>query len=396
MRKLNLALVGAGRRGAGAYLPVIAEMSDVFNFVAICDADPATARRFAEQYGVNAYPSVRDLVAQEQVDVAAVVVPSGAHHPISCFLSEHGVHQLVETPIAITLPLADLMIEAARRNGVKLEVAENYYRTPQQRFLSEVIAAGIIGEVARIYRIFHEGGYHGMSILRRRAGADPMAILGISQTTPIVPITDRMQRHHREERWTLGFLDFANGVTALMCYSNVIHARSLGRGQTGISQIDGSAGTIVGEEVYVVPPEELQTGAVARKYTPRRVTAEVDGVKVLQYIELELPDQTIRWENPFRHRPLTEGQVAIADELMSIAQAVLNDTEPEYGAAAGRLDQEMNLAMLESGTSGRRTISFPLTEMTAYERQIHEQYRVEHGHPPEEWEALVEVLFPRR
>jgi len=134
MDKLKLALIGAGRRGAGAYLPVIPKMDDVFDFVAICDINPQTAQSFAERHGVNAYTSVRDLVAREKVDVAVLTVPGDAHHPISCFLSEHGVHQLVETPIAITLPLADLMMETARRNGVKIEVAENYYRAPSRRF----------------------------------------------------------------------------------------------------------------------------------------------------------------------------------------------------------------------------------------------------------------------
>ena len=42
MDKLKLALVGAGRRGAGAYLPVIPKMDDVFDFVAICDINPDT------------------------------------------------------------------------------------------------------------------------------------------------------------------------------------------------------------------------------------------------------------------------------------------------------------------------------------------------------------------
>ncbi|HID57021.1 TPA: hypothetical protein EYP37_10870 [Candidatus Poribacteria bacterium] len=87
--------------------------------------------------------------------------------------------------------------------------------------------------------------------------------------------------------------------------------------------------------------------------------------------------------------------MAVADELMSIAKAVLNDTEPEYGAAAGRLDQEMNIAMLESGRSGRKVISFPLKGMTEHERQIHRRYREKYGYPPEEWEALVDVMFPR-
>ena len=39
MSKLNIALVGAGRRGSGAHLPVIPKLKHIYNLVAICDID---------------------------------------------------------------------------------------------------------------------------------------------------------------------------------------------------------------------------------------------------------------------------------------------------------------------------------------------------------------------
>ena len=396
MSKLNIALVGAGRRGAGAHLPVIAKLKDVYNLVAICDIDAAAATRYAKAYDATPYTNVRDLVAHETLDVVDITVPGVAHHAICCFMADAGIHILCETPIAVTRPTTDLMIERAKANNVKLEIAENYYRAPRERFLSKVIAADIIGEVARIYRIFYEGGYHGMSMLRLRAGGEPKSALGITQTTPVIPIIDRMKRHHTSERWSLGFIEFDNNATALMVYSNVIHARSLGRGQTGISQIDGSKGTIVGEDIYVTPADELQSGAKGVPYRPKRTTIDVDGVNVTETIKLQLPDQTVTWENPLKHYPLSEGQIAVADELLSIANAVRNDTEPEYGAARARQDQEMNIAMSESGNRSRETLRFPLTALTATEQDIHENYQQQYGHPIEDIEAGIDTFFPRR
>ena len=396
MSKLNIALVGAGRRGAGAHLPVIAKLKDVYNLVAICDIDEEAATRYAKEYGATPYTNVRDLIAHEELDVVDVTVPGVAHHAICCFMADAGVHILCETPIAVTLPTTDLMIERAKANNVKLEIAENYYRAPRERFLSKVIAADIIGDVARIYRIFYEGGYHGMSMLRLRAGGEPKSALGITQTTPVIPIIDRMKRHHTSERWSLGFIEFNNNATALMVYSNVIHARSLGRGQTGISQIDGSKGTIVGEDIYVTPADELQSGAKGVPYRPKRTTIDVDGVNVTEAIELQLPDQTVTWENPLKNYPLSESQIAVADELLSIATAIQNDTEPEYGAARARQDQEMNIAMSESGNRSRETLTFPLTALTTTEQDIHENYQQQYGHPIEDIEAGIDTFFPRR
>jgi predicted dehydrogenase len=396
MSKLNIALIGAGRRGAGAHLPVIAKLTDVYNLVAICDMDESTAKSMAEKYNANAYTNVRDLVKHEQLDVVDITVPGDAHHAIACLVADAGINIVCETPIAVTLPLSDMMIEAAKRNNVKLEIAENYYRAPGERFMSKVIEAGVIGKVARIYRIFYEGGYHGMSMLRIRAGGAPVSILGITQSSEVIPIIDRMKRRHTNENWSLGFLDFDSGATALMVYSNVIHAHSLGRGQNGISQIDGSKGTIVGETIHVVPPEDLENGAQSKPYNPKRTTIKVDGVNVLDKIEVELPDQTVVWENPLKNYPLNEGQIAVADELLSIAKAVINNTEPEYGALAGRQDQEMNIAMSESSLRNRETITFPLNQLTQTEQHIHERMEKEFGCDPEDVEKLVDTFFPRR
>ena len=396
MARLKIALIGAGRRGKAAHLPVITKMSDTYDLVAVCDMDSQNAIDTASQVGANAYTNVRDLVAKEAVDVADVVTPSGSHHAVACFLADHGIHVLCETPLAVTLPLADMMIESARKNNVKLEIAENYYRAPVERLKMQVIQSGAVGDVSRLYRIFYEGGYHGMSLLRTIAGAQPVSVMGISHSSPVAPITDRMKRHHEQERWSQGIIDFDNGVIALMMYSNVIHARALGRGKAGISQIDGTKGTIVGEEVYVVPADELQKGAQAEAYAPQRQTVEVEGARVLKALTVELPEGVVTWTNPFARYGVNEGEVAIADELASIANAVTEDVAPEYGAQAGRLDQEMNIAMAQSGLFDRQTIPLPLKDLTQYEAQQHDTFEQQHGCKPDDIEQVIDVSFERR
>jgi len=94
--------------------------------------------------------------------------------------------------------------------------------------------------------------------------------------------------------------------------------------------------------------------------------------------------------------PLSEGQIEVADELLSIANAVINNIEPEYGAWRGRQDQEMNIAMSESAKQSRETLTFPLTDLTETERGIHESYEREHGHPIDDIEAGIDTFFPRR
>ena len=398
-RKLKLALVGLGRRGRGAHLPMLPMLSDVYDFVAVCDKDEPVLQEVAEEHGVNAYSSVRDLVKHEQLDVADVVVPGDAHHSICCYLADAGVNIIVETPIAPTRPMADMMMVAAERNNVKLEVAENYHRTAMARFQAAVIASGVIGDVSRIYRIFHEGGYHGMSMLRLLAGSPPKSILGITHVTPVVPIIDRMNRHHTRENCTISYLEFENGVAAVMIYSNVIHARSLGRKVVGISQIDGTKGAIVGNTIYYTPPDDYENGARATGYEPQYVLIEVDGEQVLDRIVAELPGQTISWENPYAHLGIGKGNgrgIDVADQLMSIADAVSNDTEPTYGAQAARLDEEMTLAASESASMNKVPLEFPLREPSQTEEATQDRFRATYGYDLDEIDRLIDVHYPRR
>ena len=398
-RKLKLALIGLGRRGRSSHLPIYPRMNEVFDFVAVCDKDEEVLREVAAEYGVNAYTSVRDLVDGEELDVVDVVVPGDAHHPICCYLAENGINIIVETPVSVTRPMTDMMTEAAERNNVKLEVAENYHRVPMARFQAKVIDSGIIGEVGRIYRIFYEGGYHGMSMLRLLAGSPPKSILGITHVTDVVPIIDRMKRHHSRENCTTSFLEFENGAAATMIYSNVIHARSLGRKTTGISQIDGTRGAIVGDTVYFTDPETYQDGAIAAAYEPQRSFIDVDGRNVLERISLELPDQEIVWQNPYAHLGIGENNgrgVDMADQFMSIANAVLDDIDPTYGVQEARLDQEMSLAASESALMNMQPLAFPLRSPSEAEQRILSNFKETYGYDYTETEPLLDVFYPRR
>ena len=56
----------------------------------------------------------------------------------------------------------------------------------------------------------------------------------------------------------------------------------------------------------------------------------------------------------------------------------------------------MNIAMGESGKRSKETIAFPLTELTETERDTHESYQQQYGHPIEDIEAGIDTFFPRR
>lgn len=160
MTRLRYELVGCGRRGEH-HAETVAELRDVYEVVAVCDADLQAAHRIADRLGCTAYSDIRTMVAHERLDVCDVAVPSELHHVVSSYLSRHGIHQMIETPLAPTPGLMDLMFETAACEGVKLQTAENLPFLPVEQFVHQTIAARAIGPVHRCYRLFLATWYHG-------------------------------------------------------------------------------------------------------------------------------------------------------------------------------------------------------------------------------------------
>jgi hypothetical protein len=74
----------------------------------------------------------------------------------------------------------------------------------------------------------------------------------------------------------------------------------------------------------------------------------------------------VRWDNPFYsgHRGHNvqwhDDEIGVASCLMSLVDAVRNNTEPTYGAQQARLDQELILAIRESARRGGEPVKLPL------------------------------------
>ncbi|HEX8128447.1 MAG TPA: Gfo/Idh/MocA family oxidoreductase [Pyrinomonadaceae bacterium] len=118
---LRTAAIGTGHLGrqhARIHAALAAEGRA--RFVAVCDADEATARRIAAERETEWTTDWRSLVGR--IDAVSLAVPTESHAGIACPLLEAGVHVLVEKPISYTLAEAERMTEAAARGGATLMV----------------------------------------------------------------------------------------------------------------------------------------------------------------------------------------------------------------------------------------------------------------------------------
>ena len=404
MSRLKYALIGYGRRGR-SHIETAAALKETFEIVAVCDAHPASAQDGATQFNVNAYTDVREMVDREKPDVCDVVVPAELHHVVSCYLSRCGIHHNVETPLAPTLGLMDLMIEAASKHNVKLQTSENFPFVPVEQFVCKLIRESVIGPVHKCYRLFSTTGYHGLAAIRCRLDAVPVAVSSISHTMPVVPYVDHAKRDFKTESLEFYAIDFDNGSIGIAMVGN--KNSRLGRnplvgfetcGERGTIVTNGNQGASGGETVNVCTAEDIaERAGQAKTYEFQREYATSNVVK---QIFVELPAElggTIAWENPYLEAGLPERNISLATMLDGIGRAARENIDPLWTGEMGRADQEMVLAAGRSVRLNRQPVALPLpqdpSEEAAFDRNFEQRFGV---HPREDLEKALAVNFKAR
>ena len=262
---LDVALIGCGRRMQRVYFPVLPKLGNWVRVVAVCDPHADHRAAAAAHFGVPVFDSLWALLQAKPMAAALVATPPSSHHAVSCLLSAHGVHHLVETPMCDTLQQAHAMVAQAERHGVVFRVAEQFWRDPIDLLARKLIPAGVIGEVHRITHFQAHLGYHNNSRHQMMADAAPVAVNAVEQSRMPTVHYINTERHHRDETFRNRSFHFSNGLLVTDLAGNIKGA--LGRyDRPGLMEIDGSHGAIVQEavghwsgraEVRIVPEHRL-------------------------------------------------------------------------------------------------------------------------------------------
>ena len=95
----------------------------------------------------------RDLIDSDDVDAVDICVTEAAHVAVATDAANAGKHILVEKPISTTLTDADLIIDAAEKNNVKLMVAHTHHFYDYGISAKEIIDSGEIGNPVYIRHV---------------------------------------------------------------------------------------------------------------------------------------------------------------------------------------------------------------------------------------------------
>jgi len=155
--KVGVGIVGAGFV-AHIHARSFARLRDLgVELVAVTAVPIGQARSFAEEFGIPHYSDdYHKVLERADVDLVDLCVPNDLHHSFAVAAAEAGKHIICEKPLTGffgpadtprvrmlegALSNADVMLETARRCGVKLMYAENWLYSPAVQRLAELAAA---------------------------------------------------------------------------------------------------------------------------------------------------------------------------------------------------------------------------------------------------------------
>jgi predicted dehydrogenase len=116
--RLPIGVIGVGALGThhARHLAALPEVE----LVGIHDINHARAAEVAAKVGTAPFPDLDQLLGR--VRAVTIAVPTSVHASVGSRVLESGVAVLMEKPLAVTLEEADLLVAAARKRGVLLQV----------------------------------------------------------------------------------------------------------------------------------------------------------------------------------------------------------------------------------------------------------------------------------
>ena len=147
----------------------------------VCGRNAERTGRLAQRYGATDFFIGMEAAIQDpRVQALILALPHDVHRAAAEMAACAGKHVLVEKPIATNLGDADVMIEAARRAGTILMVAEDMHFRPAIREAVRKIRRGELGEP--LYLLAHGGGVQrrkGWPAERERMGGGVLIDIGV-------------------------------------------------------------------------------------------------------------------------------------------------------------------------------------------------------------------------
>ena len=152
--KVRYAVVGLGNFAQTAILPAFHHARKSAELTAFVSSDPKKLKKLARRYDVEHtvdYDGLDALCQSNAIDAVYIATPNDTHRALVERVAPHGIHVIVEKPMAVTEEDCEAMIRVCAENKCKLMVAYRLHFEAANLSAIELVRKGKLGEP----RFFH-------------------------------------------------------------------------------------------------------------------------------------------------------------------------------------------------------------------------------------------------
>ena len=173
---VKIGIIGAGGIFRGAHAPAYQVLSDIAQVTWVCDVNEKVAQEGAKILGARWTNRLEDVLSDKEIDAVDVCTPK--HRQIVEAAANASKHILCEKPLEFTLEDCDACIDAAKKGGMILMVAENYLFDPVILTIESALEEGKLGTLRRMWSFEGWKGPSANSWHRRKATAGGGCLMG--------------------------------------------------------------------------------------------------------------------------------------------------------------------------------------------------------------------------
>ncbi len=112
----------------------------------VCDNEPLMAKQLFERFRVKEYfTNLRALLEVASPDIVHVTTPPDSHFEIARYCLERGCHVYVEKPFTVNAKQAEILVDMATTNGLKITAGHNHQFSNASRRMRALVMSGYLG-----------------------------------------------------------------------------------------------------------------------------------------------------------------------------------------------------------------------------------------------------------
>ena len=354
---MKYALIGCGRISTNHVKAVI---NNKLEFAAVCDIVPEHMEAVLEKNGlqndssIKRYTDYKRMIEEIRPELVGIATESGLHAEIALYCIDHGIHVIIEKPMALNMSDANEIVRRSEEKGVKVSAChQNRFNVAVQE-MRKALEQGRFGKIS--HGSIHVRWNRGKAYYEQAPWRGTWAQDGGALMNQCIHGIDLL-------RWMMGNeVEEVYGATRQQLHP-YLEAEDIGMAVVKFK--NGAIGTIEGTtNVY---PQNLEETLYlfGENGTVKIGGKSTNNIDVWNFADESDADQRNKGLEEQTSNVYGNGHTSLYADVID---AIQNDRAPYVDAYAGKNALEMILAIYKSQKTGM-PVKLPLEGFAALDMQ---------------------------